>query len=556
MDTTTGSGQAPRTTADPAAGRGPEPEPEHVPEHVPVLVVGGSLSGLSAAVLLAHHGVRCLVVERRSGIGTHPRSRVLTARSGEVLRALGLEPAVDAVSRRPSGWFGARALTDDAYTLLGPPGDPTLTVSPAGSRLCDQNRLEPILLAEARHRGARILFGHELDGFEQDPYGVTTRILDRATGRTRTVRCAYLLAADGTRSPVREALGIALHGRRGEPRFLSTVFAADLDPALRGRRPTAVVFPGSEVLFARGVPRAPLWEHGIPDAPVGAGAGDEELGRLARDRLHRITGMPDLAPDVLSVLRWGASAVVAERFREGRVMLLGDAAHTMPVIGGLGGNTGIQDAHNLAWKLAAVLRGEADDPLLDSYDVERTRVAAHTLWHVLATARGLPEALPPETLQLGYLYPDPGGGPDAGLCEDPYRPTGRPGSRAPHLWLTRGDRRVSVLDLFGTGFTLLSGARGGPWTPAGARAAAGLGVRLRAYRIGGPRDALRDPDGTFPDRYGIGPAGAVLVRPDGHVARRWVTAPDDTPTALEHAVREALERPAALPARPAVRSAA
>ncbi|MFE5724823.1 FAD-dependent monooxygenase [Streptomyces erythrochromogenes] len=546
MDTTTDSGRALRTAGDTGPG----------PDSVPVLVVGGSLSGLSAAVLLAHHGVDCLVVERRSGIGTHPRSRVLTARSGEVFRPIGLEPAIDAVSSRPSGWFHARTLADATYTRLGAPGDPTLPISPAGSRLCDQNRLEPILLAEARRRGARVLFGRELTDFVQDPHGVTARILDRSTGRSRTVRCRYLLAADGTRSPVREALGIELRGRRGEPRFLSTVFAADLDPVLHGRRPTAVVFPGREVLFARGTPRAPLWEYGVPDIPLVTGARDEELGRFARDRLRRVTGLPGLEPDVHSVLRWGASAVVAERFGEGRVFLLGDAAHTMPVIGGLGGNTGIQDAHNLAWKIAAVLHGRAAGRLLDTYDVERSRVAAHTLWHVLATARGLPEALDPETLQLGYLYPDPAGGPDAGPCEDPYHPTGRPGSRAPHLWLPHdGDRaRVSVLDLFGAGFTLLAGPLGQRWLPAGTRAAAGSGVPLDAYRIGGPQGSLRDPRRAFPALYGIRPDGAVLVRPDGYVARRWTTAPH-TETALEHAVREALQRPAALSPEP-VRNAA
>ncbi|MFF4322869.1 FAD-dependent monooxygenase [Streptomyces sp. NPDC001568] len=521
----------------------------------PVLVVGASLSGLSAAVLLAHHGTRCLVVERRSGIGTHPRSRVLTARSGEVFRSLGLEPAIEAVSRRPSGWFQARTLSDAAWARLGPTGDPTRLISPAGSRLCDQNRLEPILLAAARSRGARVLFGHELTSFVQDPHGVTARVLDRSTGRRRTVRCAYLLGADGTRSPVREALGIGLRGRRGEPRFLSAVFAADLDRVLRGRRPTAVVLPGSEVLFARGTPGEPLWEYGVPDSPFVEGAEDgAALVRFARERIRAVTGMPELEPDVRSVLRWGASAVVAERFREGRVLLLGDAAHTMPVIGGLGGNTGIQDAHNLAWKLAAVRRGNAGASLLDTYDTERSHVAAHTLWHVLATARGLPQALHPETLQLGHLYPDPANGPDADPCEDPYRPTGRPGSRAPHLWLRdRSGRRVSVLDLFGPRFTLLAGPRGQGWPPAGERAAAGLGVPFVAHRIGGPQPALRDPHAAFADRYGIGPTGAVLVRPDGYVVRRWAAAPD-APTAPEHAVREALERATARTSGPARRA--
>ncbi|MFD7078914.1 FAD-dependent monooxygenase [Streptomyces sp. NPDC059918] len=539
MNVITDSGPIPHAAGETGTG----------PLRVPVLVVGGSLSGLSAAVLLARHGVDCLVVERRSGIGSHPRSRVLTARSGEVFRSLGLEPALDSVSRRPSGWFGADTLADAAYTRLGPTGDPTLRISPAGSRLCDQNRLEPILLADARRRGAQVLYGRELTDLVQDPHGVTARILDRSTGRSRTVRCDYLLAADGTRSPVREALGIALNGRRGEPRFLSAVFDADLDPVLRGRRPTAVVFPGRQVLFARGTPGAPLWEYGIPDSPFVGGAGDEELGRFARDQIRRVTGLSALEPDVRSVLRWGASAVVAERFREGRVLLLGDAAHTMPVIGGLGGNTGIQDAQNLAWKLAAVLHGAAGGQLLDTYDVERRRVAAHTLWHVLATARGLPEALHPETLQLGYLYPDPGGGPDAGPGEDPYSPTGRPGSRAPHLWLGREGGRVSVLDLFGDGFTLLVGPLGQPWLSAGARAAAAFGIPITAHRIGGPGSTLRDPHGTFPAHYGIGPAGAVLVRPDGYVARRWVSAPD-TRTALDDAVATALGLRAPLAAVP------
>ncbi|MFE2853713.1 FAD-dependent monooxygenase, partial [Streptomyces lavendulae] len=536
------------------AGRGTSAGPVHRPgrahAQVPVLIVGGSLTGLSAAALLARLGVGVLVVERRPGVGGHPRSRVLTARSGEVFRSLGLEPAIDEVSRRPSGWFRAETLADHTYALLGPPGDPTRRISPSGSRLCDQNRLEPILLADARRHGAQVCFGHELTTFTQDGHGVTTRILDRATGRTRTVRSAYLLAADGTHSPVREALGIALSGNRAAPRFLSAVFAADLEPALRGRRPTAVVLPGPEVIFARGTTEEPLWEYGSPDGPLVAaadaitGGGPGAAAALAgtvRERIRQVTGLPGLDVDVRSVLRWATSAVLAERFRDRRVFLLGDAAHTMPVIGGLGGNTGVQDAHNLAWKLAAVLHGTAGADLLDTYGSERRPVAEQTLWHVLATARGLPDVQSPEALQLGHLYPDSDTGP--GASEDPYRPTGRPGSRAPHLWLARPGSPVSTLDLFGPGFTLLAGPLGQPWLSAAARAATGLGVPLAAYRIGHRDGGLRDPRGAFPERYGIGPTGAVLVRPDGYVARRWGTGAATEPgAALRAAVRTALER--------------
>ncbi|MEU6704975.1 FAD-dependent monooxygenase [Streptomyces wuyuanensis] len=509
--------------------------PGECPEtEVPVLIVGGSLTGLSAAVFLAHQGVRCTVVERRTGLGAHPRSRVLTARSGELLRSVGLEPAVEAVSRRPGGWFGARTLTDRTWTLLGGACDDTLRISPSGSRLCDQNMLEPVLLADAERNGATVRFGHELLGFDQDVHGVRATVVETATGRVRTVRCSYLLAADGTRSPVREALGVPLDGSRGRPAFLSAVFTADLDPALRGRRPTAVVLPGSDVLFARGTRGAPLWELCLH---LDAGQLPDPAPRSAfvRARARAATGLPGLEPQVRTVLRWGSSAVVARTFSRGRVFLLGDAAHTMPVAGGLGGNTGIQDACNLAWRISAVQGGVACTSLLAGYDRERRPVAVRTLGHVLDTTRrraGVPD---PETVQLGHVYPE-GDGPDS---EDPYRPSGRPGSRAPHVALVHDGVPLSTLDLFGPGFTLLAGPRGRRWLAAAPDVTRRLGADVRGSLIApdaGAR-ALGDVADTFHERYGIGPEGAVLVRPDGHVGWRSATAAADPAGILGGALR-------------------
>jgi putative polyketide hydroxylase len=207
----------------------------------------------------------------------------------------------------------------------------------------------------------------------------------------------------------------------------------------------------------------------------------------------------------------------------------------MPPNGGFGGNTGVQDAHNLAWKLALVLQGFAGPGLLSTYGPERRSLGAFTVEqaysrYVLRTAPnmsrdGLQPVAPDLNIEMGYIYRSdaivPEDRNDSRVHENPRESKGRPGTRAPHVWLQRRDERISTLDLFGRNVTLLAGPEGNSWTEAARDGAKPLGIDLDVHKIGG--NGLTDPSGGFPAAYGITRTGAVLVRPDGFVAWRVKT---------------------------------
>ena len=236
----------------------------------------------------------------------------------------------------------------------------------------------------------------------------------------------------------------------------------------------------------------------------------------------------------------------AERFQDGRVFLAGDAAHNMPPTGGFGGNVGVQDGHNLAWKLALVLQGIAGPELLSTYDAERRPASEFSVEqaytrYVLRLApelgkENLQPIVPEATVELGYRYrstailPEPDD--DGAIYESPGEPSAQPGTRAPHVTVDVGDGAVSTLDLLGRGFLVLAG-KGGAWVEAARQAAADLGVAVDAYAI---------PDQRFADLYGTGADGAALVRPDGFVAWRARSAPVDPARALHDALTHVLAR--------------
>ncbi|MFJ2131519.1 FAD-dependent monooxygenase [Streptomyces sp. NPDC087845] len=508
------------------------------PRHVPVLIVGGSLSGLSAALFLAAEGVECLLVEQRPGTSVHPRARLVTARSMELFRSVGIEDAVrEAGDPGPIGFVVVDTLADEHYVPTGNHHDETLDISPTGMRLCDQQRLEPLVLGRARELGAEVRFGTRFDGLVQDADGVTATLHETDGSGSWTVRCDYLLAADGIRSPVREALGIGRHGPGALGRSVSAIFDADLEPVLRGRRAMAVIVKkAGAFLFARGSSESRMWQLGFP-LFEGIDPSEDGLRESTRALVRVAADDPGTEVTVHSAMAWESAALVADRFRSGRVFLVGDSAHAMPPAGGFGGNTGVQDGHNLAWKLAAVLAGAAGEALLDTYDAERRPVADYTVQETLARI-GQSSSESRATVQLGYCYPslltaarecggsdEPAG--DAAVSEDPHRPSGRPGTRAPHVVLEHEGRRISALDLFGGGFVLLTAAPGGAWDvaaePLDAREPA---VAVR--RIVGPEHRAApgegpvyvDVEGTFLSSYGIGAEGAVLVRPDGFIGWR------------------------------------
>ncbi len=258
-------------------------------------------------------------------------------------------------------------------------------------------------------------------------------------------------------------------------------------------------------------------------------------GLTADDALKMVQtalGSADIPVTVESVMHWQARADTAERFRSGRVFIAGDAAHVMPPTGGWGGNVGVQDAHNLAWKLALVLNGVAAPELLDTYEDERRPVGELTVEqaytrYVLRTDPSIPrDTMQPlagdMNVELGYVYRSaaviPESPVDPRLHLDPRESCAMPGTRAPHYWLQKDGRQISTLDLFGRGFTLLAAADGAAWCESGLRAASELRMTLAAFQLG--RDGLQDPAGGFNAAFGLEPAGCVLVRPDGFVAWR------------------------------------
>ncbi len=257
--------------------------------------------------------------------------------------------------------------------------------------------------------------------------------------------------------------------------------------------------------------------------------------RRALELLRAAIGVPDIPVVIEDVATWRAVADSAERYQDGRVFLAGDAAHTMPPNGGFGGNTGVQDAWNLAWKLGLVLNGVAGPGLLDTYDGERRPIGALMVEQAYSRyvtrvapylgTDGMQPLVDDFSLRDRLSLQLAGGDPRAGrsgevapLHEHPRESKGRPGSRAPHVFLARGGARVSTLDLFGRNYVLLAASAGEPGVTPRRAAAAGVGLPLDAYVVGG--DELVDPEGRFPDAYGISASGAVLVRPDGIVGWR------------------------------------
>jgi hypothetical protein len=258
-------------------------------------------------------------------------------------------------------------------------------------------------------------------------------------------------------------------------------------------------------------------------------------------------GVPDLPVTIDGVARWRATSDVARRFQDGRIFLAGDAAHLMPPNGGYGGNTGIHDGHNLAWKLAMVLKGIAGPGLLSTYDTERRPVGKFTVEQAYtryvtrsATYLGAKDFQPLANdfnIELGYIYRSPAIIAEDDIergSEDPRESQGRPGSRAPHLWIEQNGQRISTLDLFGRGFVLLTSPGGAAWVD-GSRAAA---RQIRGLDF----DAHVIPSTEFAIAYGIGESGAVLVRPDGFVAWRAKTMATDPARVVANALDSLLFR--------------
>ncbi|MEO5953786.1 MAG: FAD-dependent monooxygenase [Chloroflexia bacterium] len=553
-----------------------------------VLIVGGGPTGLMCALLLARYGIKTILVEQHPGLSIHPRARGLNVRTMETLRAIGLESQVLAA--------GA-ALKNSRYMLfvetlagreirripdadLMPLGDDLEHITPCTWTQCAQDELEPILLSEAQQYGATVLFNTELVDFSQDVLGVVALMKNRITGETFTIQATYMVAADGTNSPIVAALNQPTTYIGSQGHYVNVYFRADLSDLVKDRW-FGICFVENDDPEVNGslflaVNNTDKWLLNIPYLPEKNQKPQDFTKERCIDLVQRAVGLPSLEVDLLSVLPWEAAGQYVNSMQAGRVFIMGDAAHVMPPAGGFGLNTGIQDAHNLAWKLAMIFRGAANSHLLDTYNNERQPVAKSTVESAFRDfgapdpggppgqweGDGPPDseegdwAGPPEENEvnengeqdwggefdltsvlvpvLGYRYnsiavPDAIPIPADGQLDL----TGKPGTRAPHVWLERDGKRISTIDLFDGPFVLLAGPQGTAWCDAASRAGETRNFDVVAYTAG-EGGKLVDPGNRWCEAYGVEPDGAVLVRPDGFVAWRAERASLDPYGVIEH----------------------
>jgi len=507
---------------------------------IPVLIVGAGPVGLATALFSGRHGVKTMVLERRDGTSLLPRAPGLQARTMELFRAAGFSSDIRALEKGDThAYFEGGIIQvetfagiDDAVLLEAPSLDGP-TVSPERVMGCGQDRYERVLVEKAREFGADVRFRTKLVEFEQDGEGVTAIAENLDTGERFTIRADYLVGADGANSKVRRTLGVERVGRGTVFNALSIYFQApELEVLLKGRKFILCYASAGGTLM--GLSRL----HGVNPwlaAPIYFPDKGEKPEDFTDERcidIVRQAAGKDIDVEIIAKIPWEGAQLVAERFRTQRVFLAGDAAHVHPPAGGFGANTGIHDAHNLSWKLAAVLKGWAGDQLLTTYDEERRPLGAamaaqalvrNRIRHGYATDQDRAEMVDDIIITLGYRYSSSAvTGPEGAPVLSPLLELlGEPGTRAPHVWLNRNGERISTIDLFWDSYVLLAGPDGAGWAEAARKAAKELGVPLRAYLVG-PGEELEnaEPGREWAEVYGVPAGGAVLVRPDAFVSWR------------------------------------
>jgi len=485
---------------------------------VQVLVVGAGLGGLSATLFLAQQGIDVLGIAKHASTALHPKATGQTPRTMELMRRAGVEDAVLAGSAGSIIIKVAESLKGRVFTTISPEDEDDApdfaALSPAPFGMASQDHVEPVLLARARDLGAEVRFRTELVSFTQDENGVTARLLDLPSGRLSTVRADYLIAADGHRGKIRGQLGIDRHGRGSLAGHIGIIFDADLTGHTVPGRST-LFYLRNEAFTGAFISLTTERRHVLTieyHPERGESLADYDEARCA-DLIRVATDVPDLEPKILDITQWEMAAWMADRFSSGRTFLIGDAAKVTPPTGGLGGNTAVQDGYDIAWKLAAVLKGEAGPELLDSYEAERRPYAQAVVdtSYRNYVERFAPHLMGPDVpepidyLALGFGFRCRSAAvaleDDDDTMENPHTPSGRAGYRAPHVLVEHDGAEVSTVDLFGRGWLLLT--LDPAWN--------GCGVEV---------PVLTDPSGRLAAKYGIGDQGASLIRPDGVIAWR------------------------------------
>jgi putative polyketide hydroxylase len=558
-----------------------------------VLVVGGGPVGHAMALQLGQAGISTLVVERRPSRATHPKALGVHARTMEFYRQWGVADRLTQRGLRAEDAQGFAWMTRVTGIELGRimfTEDPEMLAtwarqSAEQTTMVSQVRLEQVL-AEAVAELPRVAlrFGTEMAQLQQDDLGVTATLVTRATGERSLVRARYVVAADGARGPTRRLLGISEEADEPYGQSVNVYFRSSRLGELRAGRPYIlwwIVNADSPGTFW------PLgWENRWiynfeADLSRPADYADQEY---CSERIRAASGDVNLDVEIIEILRWDHECAVATEWSRGRVFLAGDAVHRFPPHGGFGLNSGVQDTVNLAWKLIAVLRGQAGAQVLDSYQSERRPVArfnadqttsntkkmAETGWlsgdrydmSVIETPDGaalrrvIGDAVPKQRYQFlsqgqqfGMIYESsaviPDGRPPIRSSVFDYRMTSTPGARVPQASFRRADGTTVTTQglLDGTRFVVLTGAGGGAWATAAPRVAEALGLELAVYEIRPGGEVTLDGGGSFEEIFEISQSGVIVVRPDGHIGFRCDQASDSAADVLSRALAVILAIP-------------
>ena len=578
-----------------------------------VLIVGTGPAGSATAALLSTYGIENVAINRYRWLANTPRAHITNQRTMEVLRDLGPEVEDEAYMHATrQDLMGenifCESLAGEEIGRMKSWGNHPLSKaehllsSPTMMNDLPQTFMEPLLFKTACSRGTQARMSTQYLRHEQDSDGVTTTCLDRLSGEEFTIRSRYLVGADGGNSAVAEHAGLPFEGQMGVGGSMNILFRADLSRYV-AHRPSVLYWimqPGADVGgIGMGLVRmVRTWNEWLIvwgyDINQPAPEVDQEM---ATQVARQLVGDPSLEIELLSASTWTVNNMHATHMQKDRVFIMGDAAHRHPPSNGLGSNTSIQDGFNLAWKLAAVVRGQAGPGLLETYSAERAPIAKQIVTRAnqsisefgpIFEALGMAEGVDPEVMQrnlearcnstddaerqreaireaiafkkyefdahgveMNQRYRSEAVETDGQIepafeldAELHYQPTTWPGARIPHIWLFDHDtgRKLSTLDLCGGGrFTLFTGIGGEPWAAAAASVGAEFGLEVRVHVIGPRRDVV-DHTGDWARARDITDSGCILVRPDQHVAWRSEAIAGDPEAELRRVFTKILAR--------------
>jgi len=508
-----------------------------------VLVVGAGPVGLTAGLLFQRMGINAILVDRRGTMNRHPKARNLKVRGVEIFRTLGIEAAIreGEFPREARRVMWLESFCGEEIAKISIDNELATRYSPCEPAALSQARLEDLLRNSIKEDHVSIQYGTEFIDFVEEKDSIVAT-LKKETGETFQIRAKYLLAADGARSPIRKLLEIPVIGKEDLGKFVSIYFKADPYP-IAPYRPSAMYFMLGEASFGRIIQSVNCkdeWLMGIKLSSEMETNDTDFHTEYCLQFIRETFEIADLKIEILDIDFWHMRVQIAQHFRKGRVFLAGDAAHLLTPAGGYGLQTGIEDVHNLCWKLAYVIQGKMSEEILDTYHVERFPTVQSNMDWSRGNTKGYTEIIHAgksgdrKKLQdlissqwpilnsigqdIGFSYQSslviPDGTQELAITATHYLPNARPGSRAPHLWLQGPDRVISTIDLFVDSFTLLTDSDGESWSKA--HLSINLALSFRCVIIGENGD-YKDINNDFHELYGIERGGAVLVRPDGHV---------------------------------------